>query len=111
MNKQKVIVVAIICGFIGFSALSMIGSVGTQEVVRFALNCVLCFFLYKGLNWARVTMGVLALLAAGVAIFYVVQRGMSAPLLLIPMGAFYGAAAGALLFGKDLRGYFRPSNT
>ena len=71
VKKGKNIVIGIICILLGVSLLSILlnifsigtGKIGTQAV-RFFLTAALCFFVYKGQNWAKWVTVVLMSIAA-----------------------------------------------
>jgi hypothetical protein len=98
INNPKVLL-ALIVGFLLFSLLSWLPAPDAVDVIRFAISCVLCWFLYQQANWARVVMGVLSLLGALVGALFLVKAPAQIELLavLAAMVIFYGFAAYVLL--------------
>lgn len=108
----KHIVVSIIAAILVLSVLSWFPSPEPKDIGRFFVNCVLCWFLFKGKNWARWvlivslalggTMGAIAI-ASG-------QFGIEKFIVLYVMSFAYLASAGLLAFSKTVTSYFAPSS-
>ena len=109
------IVIAVILAIVGLSLLTIVSFTsfrGTerlpQQIVRFLLTIALCYFLYRGANWARWVTVVLcglggpAAVLSGVALLPLGFPGV----LLIAMGLTYIVCAGILLFAPSVRVYF-----
>src|SRR5688572_18535412 len=79
-----------------------------KDVGRFLLNCTLCWFLWKGANWARWIVAVLAVLACvlgAVALLRTSVR-MEAMVPVAAMTLFYGFSAYVLLSLHWVRPHF-----
>ena len=98
INNRKVLV-TLITGFLLFGLLSWFPGPDAGDIVRFAISCVLCWFLYQRANWARVVMGVLSVLGVLVGAVFIVKAPVKYELLavLTIVVAFYGFAAYVLL--------------
>ena len=80
----------------------------TTQMIRFALNAILCIYLYLGANWARwvgsvlYVIGGISGLVAGASLL---TTGIAVvPILL--MGVIYIASACILLFVPAVKMYF-----
>jgi hypothetical protein len=106
MNSDKWIVMLIILGTLVISGIALFASREMPDLIRFLLNSVLSWHLYKGRSWARWTTGVLSALAG---IFGLLAAGESSgaitdPLLI--MGLFYVIASLLLLSGIFVSKHF-----
>jgi hypothetical protein len=115
MTDAKKLILVLIAGFLSLSLLSWLPSPDAKDIVRFLLNTVLCWFLWKGVNWIRWVLGALAAVACLVAIVSVLRTPMQveAIVVLAAMLLFYGFAAFALLSGKWVASHCRaetPNN-
>jgi hypothetical protein len=106
--------VAVIAGVLGFSVTSIVLfniAVGSHElptqIIRFSLTCVLCFFLYRGHQWARWVVAVLLIVAALGVLPTLKLLGVNVTLhpLIVLMIAFYLSAAGLLLFSSKIKSF------
>lgn len=108
MTREKKAVLVIIAGFIALSVYSWFPVPEAKDIVRLLLNCVLCWFLYKGVNWSRWIMAVLSLLASGVAAIAVINLSnlTVASLGLVVMLVFYSVSAYILISQKFIKKHF-----
>ena len=106
--SAKSIVVSIIAVILVLSIFSWFPSPETKDIVRFFLNCVLCWFLFKGKNWARWIM-VILLTLAGTMVFFVMvtsPQDMEKAIVLYVVSFSYLVSAALLVFSKAVAGYF-----
>ena len=76
-----------------------------STLIRIVISLVLSGYLYRGREWARITMAVLLILGALFAIvggLQVLQLG-AVGWIIFAMGAIYGACAAILLFSSSVR--------
>jgi hypothetical protein len=76
-----------------------------STLIRIAISLALSGYLYRGREWARITMAVLLILGALVAIvggLQVLQLG-AVGWMIFAMGAVYGVCAAILLFSPSVR--------
>lgn len=108
MSNEKKVVLLLIGGFLAASLMSWFPGPEIKDVIRFLLNCVLCWFVWKGANWARWVVGVLALLACvvGAVAIWRIPVGIEALVPLVAMVLFYGFAAYVLLSLRWIRPHF-----
>ncbi|THF67078.1 hypothetical protein E6C76_01435 [Pseudothauera nasutitermitis] len=106
--SAKSIVVSIIAVIIVFSVLSWLPSPEPKDIGRLFVNCFLCWFLFKGKNWARWTLAVL-LAAGGTMIVFVMatgQPGIEKSITLYLMSFAYLVSAGLLSFSRIVASHF-----
>ena len=110
MTNEKKVVLIIITGFIALSIFSWLPTPETKDLIRLAINCILCWFLYKGANWSRWVMAVLASLASVVtAVALMKLPGQITTMLgLVVVFFFYSFAAVILLSQKFIKNHFAP---
>jgi hypothetical protein len=78
-----------------------------STLIRIAVSLVLSGYLYRGREWARITMAVLLMLGALVAIvggLQMLQLG-AVGWIIFAMGAIYGGCAAILLFSSSVRDF------
>lgn len=109
MSNERKVVLLLIGGFLATSLMSWFPGPDVKDVGRFLLSCTLCWFLWKGANWARWIMGVLAALACilGAVALLRTSARMEAAVPLIAMTVFYCFAAYVLLSLQWVRSHFR----
>ena len=109
MSDERKLVLLLIGGFLAISLMSWFPGPDIKDVGRFLLNCALCWFLWKGANWARWIMGVLAVLACVLGVVALLRTSMQMGVLisLVAMTFFYGFAAYVLLSLQWVRLHFR----
>jgi hypothetical protein len=108
MSNARRLIIALIVGFLVLSLASWLPTPEAKDVVRFLLNALLCWFLWRGARWARWVLGVLAAVAfivAGISVLRMPFQ-IEATVILTAMGLFYGFAAFVLLSGKWIRSHF-----
>jgi hypothetical protein len=108
MSNDRKIIVALIAGTLVLAILSWFPKPDTQDFIRFLLTAVLCWFLYRGDNWARVIMATLSALASVIAAVFLIglSAGLDTIALLVIMFAFYGFAAFILFTRRYVEHYF-----
>jgi hypothetical protein len=76
--------------------------------VRLGLNILLCWFLYQGKNWARITSGILFGLGGilGLIMFLALPFTLNM-IFLGAMAAFYSVCSILLLWYKPLKAHFQ----
>jgi hypothetical protein len=107
-NAQKVILV-LIGGLLAISSISWFVGPDAKDFVRFLLECVLCWYLWKGANWARWVVSVLAAVACvmlAVSALRAPVQGAAAAVV-IAIALFNGFAAYVLLSRKWVAAHFR----
>jgi hypothetical protein len=80
-----------------------------STLIRIVISLVLSGYLYRGREWARITMAVLLMLGALVAIvggLQVLQLG-AVGWTIFAMGAIYGGCAAILLLSRSVREFLR----
>ncbi|MCE9942542.1 hypothetical protein [Aeromonas rivipollensis] len=110
MTNEKKVVLNIITGFIALSIFSWLPTPEAKDLIRFAINCILCWFLYKGANWSRWVMAVLASLASVVTAVALIKLPgqITTTLGLVVIFFFYSSAAVILLSQKFIKNHFAP---
>jgi hypothetical protein len=84
-----------------------------QQIIRFTLTVILCFYLYRGSNPARVITLILTSITAlycfakGIEILRVFSTGWIG----IGLGAIYGHIAAVLYSSPSVRGYFKQADS
>ncbi len=106
MNAAKITVLLIILGILVVSGIALFASRESPDLIRFLLNGMLAWYLFKGRSWARWTTGVLSALSG---IFGLIAAGESSgpittPLLI--MGLVYMVASLLLLSGILVKQHF-----
>ena len=83
-----------------------------QQIVRFVLTLALLYFLFKGKNWARITLLVLFLLAilSGLILLFI-PFPVAAKIPILVMIIIYGLGTYKLYFSKSFKAYFTYLNT
>ena len=83
-----------------------------QQIVRFVLTLALLYFLFKGKNWARITLLVLFLLAilSGLILLFI-PFPVAAKIPILVMIIIYGLGAYNLYFSKSFKAYFTYLNS
>ncbi len=111
-SSGKKSVISIIVAILVLSALSWFPSPDSKDIGRFFLNGVLCWFLFKGKNWARWIFVVLLVAAGVVGIFGIIsgQNKIDKSIVLLAMSTTYLASAGLLVFSKSIASYFSASS-
>lgn len=111
-SSGKKIVLSIIIAILVLSVLSWFPSPESKDIGRLCINGVLCWFLFKGKNWARWIFVVLLLLAGVIGIFGIIsiQNGIEKSIALLVMTTIYLASAGLLVFSKSVASYFSASS-
>lgn len=102
-------VLSLIAAIISAGVMAFLLRRGIEDIVRFALQCALCFALYRGKRWARWILG--GLLAAGAIVLSVYVGGTEAaamrmPALIYALLAIDAIGAIILLNPKLLTRYF-----
>jgi hypothetical protein len=112
MTNEKKVVLIIVIGFISLSIFSWLPTPETKDLVRLAINCILCWFLYKGASWSRWVMAALSLLACLVTTVALIKLPNQAETMLglTVMLFFYSTAAFILVSGKFIKNHFVPAN-
>lgn len=104
MNIKKTLVVPIIVGFLLIPVFSLLLQPGTPSGIRFALSAALCWFLYKGANWARWVMGVLCALGGLASVYFALEQSSAAArFIFVVLMVFYLPSAFVLLTGAHLK--------
>jgi hypothetical protein len=108
VSNERKVVLLLIGGFLVVSLMSWFPGPDATDIVRFLVNCTLCWFLWKGANWARWVAGVLAILACGLGAIVLLRTPMQmeAMVPLVAMTLFYGFAAHVLLSLQWVRSHF-----
>ncbi len=82
-----------------------------QQIIRFGLTGFLMYFIIQGKNWARLTMGILMILAA---VLGLISLLIPVPLIykipLIVMTIIYSIGIYHLFFSKAFKAYFSYLN-
>jgi hypothetical protein len=115
-EKGRRLVLAVISTIVAFSVFPGVLSaaldshVSALTVARVSASLVLCVFLYRRANWARVVGGsVLGLAGIGSILTGLVRSAMdSTSIALIAFGTIYVSVATVLLFIPAVRAYFEP---
>jgi len=113
MSREQKLVVGLIAGFLVVQLLSMVLAQDTK-VLRFLITCVVCFYLYRGANWARLVAGGLSAivsLLSFVSLFSLPNNPLGMRAILVAMCVFYGFAAFVLLGRNSLQAHFRRAST
>lgn len=107
-NREKTAVLVVIGTVLILSAASFLIEPEIVNLVRFALGGGLCWFLYKGKNWARWTFSVLVGFAAAFVLYAVVAIPMFpiGYVMLVGLMLVYVAAVAALFSPKLAGPYF-----
>ena len=112
MSSQKTVILIIIIGFISLSIYSWLPEPETKDLTRLAINCTLCWFLYKGANWSRWVMAVLSVLASVITAVALLKlpvqtvEQVTAMIGFSIMFFFYSAAAFVLISQKFIKDHF-----
>lgn len=112
-RRQKRAVSLLIAAFLLGGAASFLIQRGIEDVVRFTLQCALCFAVYRGRRWARWILGGLMAVSAMVLSVYVsetVPAAMRMPALIYALLGIYAVGAIVLLNPMLLRQHFRPDS-
>jgi hypothetical protein len=106
--SAKSIVVSIIAVILVLSVFSWFPTPEPKDIGRLFVSCVLCWFLFKGKNWAR--WALIVLLAIGgtmlVSAIATGQAGIEKTIILYVMSFAYLASASLLAFSRIVAGYF-----
>jgi hypothetical protein len=104
----KKILVSIIVSILAFSILSWFPNPDSKDIVRFAVNCIFCWYLYKGKNWARWILVFLLGLAGSYGVLMSLNGNISLEkgVLLYAMSFTYIVSAILLIFSKVVSRYF-----
>lgn len=94
LGRNAVLIVIAIILFV--AALSILLQPDAPSVVRFFLTCILCWFLYKGRNWARWVFAILVVLAVVLVMFAVITIPMP-PIGYVILGALISVYGGTLV--------------
>ena len=107
-SSAKKIVLSIIAAILVLSVLSWFPSPEPKDIVRLCINGVLCWFLFKGKNWARWVFVVLLALGGAIAALAISSghNGAGKSVVLLVMSVTYLASAGLLTFSKSVTSYF-----
>ena len=111
--SAKHIVISVIVVILVLSILSWGSPPDAKDIGRFLVNCALCWFLFKGKNWARWVLVVLLAAAGGIAAVGILngQSSIEKAIVLYVMSFAYLASAGLLTFPKSVATYFSaPGN-
>ncbi len=118
IEKGKQIVIALIVYFILNEIFSLIikllsGQAITVDTIRFGLTIVLCVYLYKGQNWAKLLLSFGATLWLFISI-YLLYLQWSVPtisnfyfVLFFILTVLQGTAAYLLIFSNDVDEFFK----
>ncbi|MDR1994011.1 hypothetical protein [Azonexus sp.] len=109
--SAKSIIVSIVTIVLGFSVLSWFPTPEAKDIGRFVVNCVLCWFLFKGKNWARWVLAVFLTLGGTMGIFFVVAapQYIEKNIFIYAISFFYLASAALLVFSRTVASYFSGS--
>ncbi|MFY9259038.1 MAG: hypothetical protein WAO71_00865 [Gallionella sp.] len=107
-SSAKKIVLSIITAILVLSVLSWFPSPEPKDIGRLCINGALCWFLFKGKNWARWIFVVLLALGGAIAVFAITTgpSGTEKSIILLVMSVTYLASAGLLVFSKSVASYF-----
>lgn len=107
MKKEKVTLLAICLGTMGIELVAVIAEPAMPAFIRMFLTLLLCWFLYRGRNWARIIFGILMSIASITGLLTIAKLPYSDSLfLLIFMVAFYMLAIGLLFLYPPLKQLF-----
>ncbi len=95
------IVIILLFDFIIIAFRGLLGGRIVEGVIRFFLECLILFFLYKGHSWAKWVISILLILAGGLSLLTLL-RGFS---LIILLGVLYFIFGIALISSKDVNAY------
>ncbi|WP_417704395.1 hypothetical protein [Pseudomonas sp.] len=117
MNNQKIVVLTIIFGFVSLSIYSWFPTPETKDLIRLTINCILCWFLYRGANWSRWVMAVPSLLASVTTATMLLKipaqtaEQITTMIGLTVMFIFYSTAAFVLINQKFIKTHFISTET
>lgn len=82
------------------------------QIIRFYLTLLLCYFLYKGKNWARILMIILLGIATLISIIGIISFIISPILGAVSLlyGSIYGYISYMLIKSKDIKRYIEVVN-
>lgn len=106
--SPKHIVISVIAVVLVFSVLSWLPSPDAKDIGRFFVNCVLCWFLFKGKNWARWILVVLLAVGGSMVALAIAagQTSIEKAIVLYVMSFSYLVSAGLLALSKSVARYF-----
>ena len=109
----RIAVLTIIAGILLLSVVSWYSDPEMKDIVRFAITCVLCWFLYKGKNWARWVFGILFGLAGLFSLyaFFALPLESNVKTVIGAMSVFYTVSPIILFTPKIIGPYFDASDT
>lgn len=108
VNNANKLVLVLIAGLLALSLASSFIEPVVADFFRFPIECVMCWYLWKGANWARWLTGILAALACILLTVPVLQASLhiEAAALLVVLALFHGFAAYVLLTRKWVAAHF-----
>lgn len=106
--SAKKIILSIIAATLVLSVLSWFPTPEPKDIGRLCINGILCWFLFKGKNWARWIFVVLLALGGVIGVFGITAgpSGIEKSIVLLVMSVTYLASAGLLVFSKSIASYF-----
>lgn len=110
-RKQIITIIALTLAVSIFTILftNLVSETGrfVVQIIRFYLTSLLCYFLYKGKNWARILMIILLGIAALISIIGIVSFIISPILGAVSLlyGSIYGYISYTLIKSKDIKKY------
>ena len=109
--SPKSIVVSIIATILVVSVLTWFPSPEPKDIGRLLVNFLLCWFLFKGKNWARWTLIVLLALGGTMIAFVLAtgQPGIEKAVVLYVISFTYLVSAGLLAFSRGIASHFSAS--
>lgn len=109
VSNDKKVILLLIGGLPAVSLVTSLLEPDARDLVRGPLECALCWYLWKGANWARWIAGVLAAGACVMLTVSVLHSSMQveAVVVLVVLALFYGLAGYVLLSRKWVATHFR----
>lgn len=109
MSDDKKAILFLIGGLLAISLVTSLIEPDAKDFVRVAIECVLCWYLWKGANWARWIVGVLAAGACVMLTVFIARTSLQveAAIVLAVLALFYGLAGYVLLSRKWVATHFR----